>query len=231
MSTGVAALILAAGDGQRLGLGPKALLQLGGRTLVQIAVDALAGHATRVLVGAPAEQVGSLRAALAGRAEVLPGGSSRLATLAALTAACHEDLLLIHDAARPFASAATMAETLSTGRLHGAAVAARRCPVPVARVQAGRVQAVQAARDTLLLETPFVLHREALLQLLACAGGEACSLSELAQACGLVLHAVVGNDENFKITTAADWQLAQALALQQRPAQLAPVAARHGGML
>ena len=48
--SGVAALIAAAGTGTRLGRGPKALLEVGGRTLLDLAVAALAPHVDEVVV-------------------------------------------------------------------------------------------------------------------------------------------------------------------------------------
>ena len=73
MTDEVDALVLAAGRGARLGLGPKAWLSLGGRTLLERAVAIMRDVAGRVIVGVAADELPRARA-LCGDADVVPGG-------------------------------------------------------------------------------------------------------------------------------------------------------------
>jgi 2-C-methyl-D-erythritol 4-phosphate cytidylyltransferase len=100
-----AAILVAAGSGERLGAGiPKAFVEVRGRSLLAHAATTVAAHPaiTELVVVAPAahlvvaERITGVR--------VVPGGSARqdsvAAGLAALTAGT--DYVLVHDVARPF---------------------------------------------------------------------------------------------------------------------------------
>ncbi|HEY7813652.1 MAG TPA: 2-C-methyl-D-erythritol 4-phosphate cytidylyltransferase, partial [Nakamurella sp.] len=103
----VAAIVPAAGSGERLGAGvPKAFVRVGGRELVVHAVDRLrtAGVA-HVVVAVSADQVERARTLVGGLATVVVGGADRTASVAAgLTAVPSAvAVVLVHDAARAFA--------------------------------------------------------------------------------------------------------------------------------
>ncbi|MGP3970113.1 nucleotidyltransferase family protein [Streptomyces sp. 6N223] len=137
MSESVAGLLLAAGGGTRLGGAVKALLERGGRPLVELAAEALRGAgcpAVHVVLGAGAGEVRA-RAELAGCVVVEnPGwpsgmGSSLRAGLASVAAAgAGGALVALVD--QPGVGAAAMARVLaayrSPGTLAAAAYAGRR---------------------------------------------------------------------------------------------------------
>lgn len=122
-SSRVAALIAAAGSGTRLGSGPKALLRLGGTTLLDLTLEALDGAVDEVLIAVPAEHVDELSVALPG-VRVMAGGSSRQRSVRGLVAACRSDLVVVHDVARPFLPATVLQRVIAAARRHGAASAA-----------------------------------------------------------------------------------------------------------
>lgn len=105
-----AAIIPAAGSGQRLGAGiPKALVTVAGRPLLGHAVAAVlaGGHVGGVVLVAPPgleEEVAAVGAAAAGGVPVtvVPGGTTRDQSVAAGLAAVGGDVrfVLVHDAAR-----------------------------------------------------------------------------------------------------------------------------------
>ncbi|MEP7060417.1 MAG: 2-C-methyl-D-erythritol 4-phosphate cytidylyltransferase, partial [Actinomycetota bacterium] len=105
-------IVLAAGAGQRLGMGePKALLTLGDvPLLVWAARSALAcPNVGSLVVTAPLGFEGEARSALADlgpHITVIPGGDSRQASVrtALLQVPQDAEFVVIHDAARPFAS-------------------------------------------------------------------------------------------------------------------------------
>ncbi|MDQ1635393.1 MAG: 2-C-methyl-D-erythritol 4-phosphate cytidylyltransferase [Frankiaceae bacterium] len=102
----VAAVVPAAGRGERLGPGePKALRLLGGTTLLAQAVARLqsAAQVDLVVVAVPDGEQDRTAAELGVRTVV--GGADRRASVAAALAALpdHVDVVLVHDAARPLA--------------------------------------------------------------------------------------------------------------------------------
>jgi 2-C-methyl-D-erythritol 4-phosphate cytidylyltransferase len=113
----VSVLIPAAGNGLRLGRGPKAFLQVGGRTLLEWTLAAFR-DAAEVLVALPpgAEPPKGLGAVF------LEGGATRQASVARLLEAASLPLVLVHDVARPFVSRGLVARVLEAAQRSGAAV-------------------------------------------------------------------------------------------------------------
>src|SRR5687767_13277712 len=103
----VTALIVAAGSGSRMGDGPpKQYRRIGGKPVLAHAVDAVTSHAgidaVRLVIGAGQE---ALAADALGSREVGPlivGGAERADSVRAGLAAVEGDIVLVHDAARPF---------------------------------------------------------------------------------------------------------------------------------
>ena len=107
MSGYVAAIIAAAGSGLRFGADiPKALIQLGNRTLIEHAVAAISPAVDQVIVTAPADYINHFQTLLGDAATVVVGGQTRSESVRAGIAAVSTEAkyLLIHDAARPLAS-------------------------------------------------------------------------------------------------------------------------------
>jgi len=119
MSTKVAALIPAAGEGLRLGRGPKALVTLAGETLLSRAVRAFAGCADETLVAVSRGMMAGLEAPEGAR--LVRGGETRQASVYNLLRATDADIVLIHDAARPFLGRRVIADVIAAVKTHGAA--------------------------------------------------------------------------------------------------------------
>ena len=99
----VSCLVPAAGSGQRLGLGPKAFLALRGRPLLHWTTTRALQVADEVLVAVPANLVEEATAMLP-HCLVIAGGATRQDSIALLAARARGNWLMVHDAARPFAS-------------------------------------------------------------------------------------------------------------------------------
>jgi 2-C-methyl-D-erythritol 4-phosphate cytidylyltransferase/2-C-methyl-D-erythritol 2,4-cyclodiphosphate synthase len=102
----IAAIIAAAGSGERFGASiPKALIQLGDRTLLEHAVSAISSVADQIVVTAPAGYEDQIRKLVGDAVTVVTGGATRSESvrlgLAAIEGA---DFVLVHDAARALAS-------------------------------------------------------------------------------------------------------------------------------
>ena len=211
---GLSFLMLAAGGGERLGLGSKGLLELHGRPLLCWLADKAAQVADEILVAVPADCVEATAALLPG-CRVMAGGATRQDSIAVLTEHARGDWLLVQEAARPFASLALFEQVIATARRHGCAGAFLSPLVPVARLRDGIVVEAHAGSEVGIFQTPQVYARADMDRMLqhraAAPGWFAQSPVQLALAAGIRMHAVPGELHNIKITTDEDWRMAQHL--------------------
>jgi len=104
----IAVIIPAGGSGERLGANmPKALVQLGGKTLIEHAVAQMAPIADQIVIAAPSGYEDQFRSLLGTEVTVVTGGITRTESVKAALSVLSKDLryVLVHDAARPLASA------------------------------------------------------------------------------------------------------------------------------
>ena len=205
------ALVPAAGGGTRLGHGPKAFLQIYGKSLLQHVVELLYARVGRILVGVPADDLDRAEAELEGRAEIHVGGATRLATISGLLGRCTESLVVIHDAARPFTDRDVLLQVIDAGRRYGAAGACRRARVPVTFIEDGVAKSAIPASKAGMIETPLAYHRTVLERAFQYAREnqiEDESLSDLVLRSGSPMRAILDTEWNFKITSALDWEIA-----------------------
>ena len=126
-----AALIPAAGYGTRLGLGPKALLCIEQRSLLDMLLTTVAETVDEIIVAAPSSHLDAVTELVAGRATVVVGGADRQESIDLLIAATQAEILLVHDAARPFATRRMFEDVITAAAQHGAAVTCVAPGVPV----------------------------------------------------------------------------------------------------
>ena len=229
----VAAIVPAAGRGERLGPGaPKALRQLGGAPMLVHAVRALsqARLVDLVVVAAPVADVSGVHDLLSSHqvgAEVLvvAGGATRQESVAAALAALDADVdvVLVHDAARPLAPpelADEVAAAVRGGR--DAVVPALPVTDTVKRVDAaGRVQETVPRGDLRAVQTPQGFRREVLTEAHEAArGGDAAAKmtddAGLVERLGRPVHVLPGSEEAFKVTRPLDLVLAEAVLARRR---------------
>jgi 2-C-methyl-D-erythritol 4-phosphate cytidylyltransferase/2-C-methyl-D-erythritol 2,4-cyclodiphosphate synthase len=136
------------------------------------------------------------------------------------------DIIVIHDAARPFASADLIARTIAAAAESGAAVAAIQARDTVKRVAAPSRGAAKAApdgndmvaetlpRETIFLaQTPQAFRRDVLQAALAAGeGADATDEAALAERAGHHVRIVAGEETNIKVTTPGDLPIAEAIA-------------------
>lgn len=190
----VAVLVPAAGSGERLGLGPKALLPLNGRPVVEWVVRKAMGLADEVIVACPAGAHPVLSADCRWRR--IDGGPTRQDSVRLLAHAASRPWVIVWDAARPFTSMALAQAVLAGAGPTGCAAA---------QLADGSFQTPLAFSRQLLLDTVERAAQE---------GWTAGSTMELVLRARHAVTRVAGDPLNIKLTTAADW--AQAGALLQR---------------
>jgi 2-C-methyl-D-erythritol 4-phosphate cytidylyltransferase/2-C-methyl-D-erythritol 2,4-cyclodiphosphate synthase len=219
----VTAIIAAAGAGRRLGgQVPKQFLDIGGQSLVERSVAAFDAHPAvhDLIVVLPRDLAADLPAALRRTrkpVQVVEGGERRQDSVANAVARVTEDtdIVLVHDAARPFVSEAVISRAIDAAAAHGAAIAAVRVVDTVKRVRRGGAGAVieeTIPRDAICLaQTPQAFRRDVLRHLVEVgrAGAEATDEAALAERAGYSVHVVDGDPANVKITTADDLLVAR----------------------
>ena len=195
----------------------KAFVTLGGRTLLELAVDGLraSGVVDRVVVAAPPDRTDETEALLGDRATVVPGGAERLDSVRlALAAVGDSDFVVVHDAARPL----TPADQIR--RVVDALQAGQRAVIPVLPL-VDTVKAVDANGDVLgtperaglrAVQTPQGFETALLRRAYDAAGARsATDDSSLVENLGVPVHTVAGDPLAFKITTPLDLRLATAV--------------------
>jgi 2-C-methyl-D-erythritol 4-phosphate cytidylyltransferase len=223
------ALIVAAGSGERLGAAqPKALVELAGRPLVQWSIDVLCRVQSieEIVVAMPPDTPAPYGVS------AVEGGAVRSDSVRrALAAAGKGDPVLVHDAARPLLStelAQLVIAALERDQDAAAAIAAAPVTDTIKRVGAGGVVIETLDRRALwAVQTPQVFRRVALERALDVAEGELARATDdawLVERAGGKVIVVRAPEENLKVTTQLDLQVAELLLAGRSPA-----AGRAGG--
>jgi 2-C-methyl-D-erythritol 4-phosphate cytidylyltransferase / 2-C-methyl-D-erythritol 2,4-cyclodiphosphate synthase len=227
----VTAIIAAGGRGQRFGgARPKQLLSVAGRPVLERSVAAFLTHPSidEIVVALPAGLADDPPGYLRGTSKplhIVAGGPRRQDSVVNAFHAVSErsDVIVIHDAARPFASAGLIARTIAAAAEAGAALAAVQANdtvkqghlLPAAAASAsGDVWIVDATlpRESIFLaQTPQAFRREVLREALAL-GEDATDEAALAERAGHIVRIVEGEVSNIKITTPGDLAVAETLA-------------------
>jgi 2-C-methyl-D-erythritol 4-phosphate cytidylyltransferase len=206
------ALVVAAGRGERLGKPvPKAFANLAGRPMVEWSVGTLQRVAvvTEIVVALPpgiAAPDGTIG---------VPGGSERSHSVrAALAAARDDDVVLVHDAARPLVTAELVEACLAALGDADAAIAAAPVTDTIKECADGRVVRTLDRSRLWAAQTPQVFRRAALQRALDQdhdAIGAATDDAALVEAMGGTVHVVPAPRENLKVTTEVDLRVAEML--------------------
>jgi 2-C-methyl-D-erythritol 4-phosphate cytidylyltransferase/2-C-methyl-D-erythritol 2,4-cyclodiphosphate synthase len=214
----VSAILAAGGLGTRLGGEvPKQFRAFGGRTLLERSLAALATHPAidEVVIALPAGHVDPPpRCAVAAwpcPVRVVEGGPRRRDSVARAFAAVSSaaEVVLVHDAARPFVDAALIDRTIAAAAASGAAVPAvpAHDTVKRGRVRDGAVwvDATLPREAVYLVQTPQAFRRGVLAHAFAGADdADATDEAGLVERAGGVVQIVAGDRRNVKITTAED---------------------------
>ncbi|MGH2863445.1 MAG: 2-C-methyl-D-erythritol 4-phosphate cytidylyltransferase [Solirubrobacteraceae bacterium] len=217
------ALIVAAGRGERLGFGgPKALVNVAGRPMLEWSVAALREvDAVRLIVVAlPPDR---LDAAPDGVVAIAGGETRSESVTAALAAApAGDEVVIVHDAARALATPALFADAVTELERLGVDALIAAAPVTDTIKQVGDDgRAVELTLDRSRLwavQTPQVFRREALCRALSAPAELITAATDdawLVERQGGTVAVLPASAENFKITTPLDLRLAEMLLLER----------------
>jgi len=218
------ALVVAAGRGERLGSGgPKALVPLAGRPMLDWSIESLRAVAavTQIVVALPP---GELGAAPEGTIAVA-GGEARSQSVREALRACPEgDPVIVHDAARPLAEPELFERALAELERSGAEVVIAATPVADTIKEVGEdgvtVARTLERRRLWAVQTPQVFRRAALERALLDASDELLASATddawLVERAGGTVRVLDAGPENLKITTPTDLQFAELLLVTRR---------------
>ena len=203
----IAAILVAAGSGNRFGGDtPKQFVVVAGKPVIRHAAEALLPHVTTLL---PVGDADAIAAALEGLAVLpaAPGGATREASVKAglqALAPHAPEIVLVHDAARPFVPAATIPALLAALRSHDGAIPAVPVSDTLKRVQSGRIVGAVARDGLFRAQTPQAFRYHLLRALHATGESGATDDASLLEAAGHPVAIVPGNDDNIKLTFPED---------------------------
>jgi len=238
MGARVAAVIVAAGRGYRAGGDtPKQYRAVAGEPVIRPTLTAFLRHPDIAAVQPVIhpDDAGAFHSAAAGLDAILPpvhGGATRQASvragLRALRGAA-PDLVLIHDAARPFLSGDLISRAIAAAKAHGAAVPAVAVTDTVKRVDEEDMVSETLDRSRLrTIQTPQAFAYDLIVAIherAAAAGREDFTDdAALAEWAGHRVNVFPGERTNVKLTTNDDFERAEAL----RMAALADVRTGNG---
>jgi 2-C-methyl-D-erythritol 4-phosphate cytidylyltransferase/2-C-methyl-D-erythritol 2,4-cyclodiphosphate synthase len=225
MNHSIAAIIAAGGTGTRIGaLLPKQFLRVGGQPILVLAIESILAleQVVQVVVALPAEHVSQAESMLAGRCwrvpvVCIPGGPTRQESVrrGVLRVAADIDILLVHDAVRPFCDRETLARVVEAARRSGGAVPGLPATETIQRVsRRGRVLKTPPREELFAIQTPQCFHSSILrtsLERAAQEGFEGTDESSIVRWAGHPVVVVPGSPENIKITRPLDLDIAESL--------------------
>jgi 2-C-methyl-D-erythritol 4-phosphate cytidylyltransferase len=214
-SSGPAALLLAAGSGERLGVGrPKAFVELAGRPMLEWSLAALrAAGLSRIVIALPDGATAPVGC------EGVRGGASRSASVRAALARVDADVVVVHDAARPLVTPDVFTRVVEALAEADCAIAAARVADTVKQADAERFVTATLDRSRLwAVQTPQAFRRAALAHALDVTDdvlAQATDDASLIERAGGTVRVVETSPANFKVTTPHDLRVAE-LLLRER---------------
>ena len=238
----IVALVPAAGLGVRMAGGksakgatpPKQLLELDGVPILFLTLRQLAAcrRLERLIVAVRSSDRGAVEARLkkegyAARVTVVAGGDSRQESVARALEKVPPgtDLVLVHDAVRPFVEPALVERAIDAAAQTGAAIVALPATDTVKQVEAAggghrsRITATIPRERIVLAQTPQVFRCALLKDAMAAAekdGFRASDEAGLVERLGHAVTVVMGSERNIKITPPADLELARLLLAREK---------------
>lgn len=226
----IALVVVAAGQGQRLGAGkPKAFVDLVGRPLLTHAIESIIAlpDLAQLIIAVPeshlveavqigAELIGDLPISF----EVVLGGETRQASIANALAELSDEsqIVLVHDAARALAPTSLFASVAASVRATGtSSLPVMRVVDTIKRIEGETVLETVDREVLRSAQTPQGFVSADLRAAYASAEAEFTDDAALMQAAGHRIIAVDGDERAFKITTPADLAAAE-LRFSGKPA-------------
>ncbi|HYM36781.1 MAG TPA: 2-C-methyl-D-erythritol 4-phosphate cytidylyltransferase [Nitrospiraceae bacterium] len=226
MDNRVVAVVPAAGRGHRMGSNtPKQFLTLGGLPLLVHSLRVLESSdaISAVVLAAPQAELDYCRRDIVAQygfkkvRQVVAGGAERQDSVRLGLAAVSPDaeIVLIHDAVRPFLTGSMIALVVEAAAKHGAAIVAIPMRDTVKRTGPdGLIEETVDRRPLWLAQTPQAFHRALIEEAHARAlqnGFRATDDAQLVECMGRRVAIVEGSTDNIKITRPEDLAMGESI--------------------
>ena len=235
----VAAIIVAAGSGSRAGGGqPKQYQEIGGEAILRRTLRIFAAHpeiaVVQTVIGA--NQHAAFEEAAQGLKVATPviGGASRQESCRIGIEACvssKPDIVLIHDAARPFVSNQAISAVIAALQQADGAIPALPVADTIKQANDGIVDMTLDRSNLYTVQTPQGFHFHAIREAHAKAAAQRktdfTDDAAVAEAAGLKVKLVPGDPRNRKLTTTQDIAMADA-ELKAQPAHAMDIRVGQG---
>jgi 2-C-methyl-D-erythritol 4-phosphate cytidylyltransferase len=232
----IAAIVPAAGLGTRMGTGqPKQFLELDGLPLIIFTLRRLAASTaiTEFLIATRADDIASLedkiaQAGLGRPAVVIRGGATRQQSVANALAQVNSatEIVLVHDAVRPFPTQKQVERVIAEARTRGAAILGIPAIDTVKEVKRASlpedvalISATIPRERIVLAQTPQAFSCALLREAFHKAEQDGVTASDeaaLVERLGRDVYVVLGSERNLKITRPSDMDLARFYLEQER---------------
>lgn len=232
----VAAILPAAGLGTRMGAEtPKQFLELDGAPLVVHSLRRIASCplVTEIIVATRADGIAAIKEQVAQEkfaqtVRVVRGGDTRQESVAAALKEVENEteLVLVHDAVRPFVTKEQILRVIEEARNCGAAILGIPAMDTVKEVKRASlpedvalITATIPRERIVLAQTPQVFFTKHIKEAFARGEADGITASDeagLVERLGIDVHVVLGSERNIKITRPADMELAQFYLGQER---------------
>jgi 2-C-methyl-D-erythritol 4-phosphate cytidylyltransferase len=235
----IAAILPAAGLGTRMGAEkPKQFLELEGVPIVMLSLRRIASceQVSQIIVATRGDGIAQLqdricREPFSQKVRVIRGGDTRQETVALALQEVSDDaeLVLVHDAVRPFVTREQIARVIEEARHCHAAILGIPAMDTVKEVKRASlpedvalITATIPRERVVLAQTPQVFETKLLREAFARALEDGVSASDeagLIERLGYNVHVVLGSERNIKITKPADMELARFFLERERAAK------------
>ncbi len=214
----IGALLLMGGEGLRFGNEtPKQFLPLAGKEVYRHAFDTLVASALfdEIILVCHPDWVDSVTG------KAVPGGKTRQeSSYRGLKAFLHNpEVVLIHDAVRPFVTEAILLKNITTAMEFGAANTCIPSTDTLVHAPGQTIQDIPKREEYLRGQTPQTFRYDWILKAhekaLADGIGNASDDCRLVLRLGLPIHVVPGNEKNMKITTEFDLEVASQICQER----------------
>ncbi|HJZ66015.1 MAG TPA: 2-C-methyl-D-erythritol 4-phosphate cytidylyltransferase [Candidatus Acidoferrum sp.] len=232
----ITAILPAAGLGTRMGAEtPKQFLELDGSPILIHSIRKIASCelVTEIIIATRAEEVAKLAERLHSEkfrqtVRVVKGGDTRQESVAAALKQVAEgtEIVLVHDAVRPFVTREQIARVIEEARNCGAAILGIPAMDTVKEVKrtslpedVALITMTVPRERVVLAQTPQAFRTKILKDAFARAEADGVNASDeagIVERLGQEVHVVLGSEKNMKITKPADLDLAKFYLRQER---------------
>jgi 2-C-methyl-D-erythritol 4-phosphate cytidylyltransferase len=226
------AIITAAGIGKRMGTGkPKQYLELAGRPILCHTLDKFqaASSVNAIIIVADMSSIDVVKNQILKKYSyskvkwVVTGGEKRQDSVAAGLRAAPEgyELVCIHDGVRPFVTPGLIDKSFEMAKEHGACIVAIPVKDTIKRVNdVGKILETVERSGLWRAQTPQTFRYDVLESAMSQAMGEefyATDDAALVEHIGHNVYVLPGNEQNIKITTPEDLEIAEIITKNSPP--------------